>query len=277
MNLKPYLNIQAFNPLDLDLDLASSHDVDLPGSIADMAVMRETGLVVVRAGGSLYQFSLQEGHLIKERIKRPCEHGYPYLLCLQISGRAYLALSCWKCRDIKLMNLNKQLSADSLIEYEVITAFKGKWLEYMCHGEENRIFIQSRDDIVLELDTSTTAFKQVRRIKTGHSYSLCYVPDPHRLIVVSDGNEVCAVSCDNNKVVWKTRSSDRLLYLPSHDAVLVYERNAVVVLNPETGSEIKSISLPDTARRLDALCLFNNQIIVGGSAGGGHILYFDIK
>ena len=234
-------------------------------------MIRETGLVVMSTGsvmdiGYLLQFSLQKGHLLKKQINLPCEHCVVYLLCIQVAGREYLALSCYQCEDIKLMNLNKQLSSGSLsVEYEVVTAFKDESVYRMCHGEENRIFVQFFGTVVLELDTSTTRFSEVRRITTGNGYGICYVPDPHQLIVVSDDEEVHAVSCDNdNKVVWKTGRSGFLLYVPSYEAILVckYDGCDVVVLNPATGSEIKSIRLPDNVRNPAALCLFNNQIIV---------------
>ena len=245
-----------------------------------MTVMKETGVIVVSTQkGSLCQFSLQEGSFVKKKIKPPCEHGDPYLLCLQVAGQEYLALSCYECKHIKLMSLNKQLNSDSPIHYEMITAFKGEEVDRMCHGEKKRIFVQSAGGAILELNTSTTTFTEVRRIRTGRGYSLCYVPDPHRLIVVRDGNEVRAVSCDNN-VMWRiTGHPGRLLYLPSHDAILVYERDAVVVLNPETGSELKSIPLPDRVRTPQAVCLFNNQVMVASYVifALKCISYFDLK
>ena len=74
-----------------------------------MTVMREMGLIVVSTWQlSLFQLSLQEGSLIEKEIQCPCEHYSLYLLCVQIAGHEYLALSCEECEDIKLMDLNKQ-------------------------------------------------------------------------------------------------------------------------------------------------------------------------
>ena len=259
-----------------------------------MTVIRETGLVVVSAEdhhGSLFQFSLKEGSLVKQEIKSPCKHSSMYVLCLQVAGHEYLAVACPSCRDIKLMNLNRQLNSRPPVEYDVITAFSGQKVYHMCHGEENRIFVLSggsrgTDHTVLELDTSTTTFTRVRRIGPVNSYGLCYVPDPHRLLVFSDDGEARVVCCDHYKVVWKTDRPGRLLYLPNHEAILGFEwdviKSEAVVLDAATGSEIKSIRLPDSVRELEAVCLFNNQIIVAGNVThmgkvASRISYFDLK
>ena len=149
-------------------------------NIHDMTVMRETRLIVVSTWeGSLFQLSLQEGHFIEKEIKRPCEHGVPvYLLCVQVEGSEYLALSCEWCETIKLMNLNKQKRSSSesrLMQYKVITALSGEKVSRMCHGEKNRLFVLLLND-VLELDTSTTPFKKVNIGSTCSRlpYQICY-------------------------------------------------------------------------------------------------------
>ena len=255
--------------------------------------MRETGLVVLSTlRGTLHQLSLQEGRLIKKEIKHPCKHGVPavYLMCVQVAGREYLALSCKMCRNIKLMNLNKQKengSKSKLLQYEVITALCGENVYDMCQGEENRLFVQSGHFDVLELDTSTTTFTKLKTIYIGSTvalYGLCYVPDPHRLLVVCFLGEVRAVSCDDNTVVWRAKKDKdlkpgRLLYIPSHNAILVadWRKNEVVVLNSGPGSQIQSITLPHNVYEIRGLCLFNDQIIVASGVYGRHISYFSLK
>ena len=151
-----------------------------------MTVMRETGLIVVSTKGwsrFLLQLSLQAGWLVDKQIQPPCEDTLS-LECVQVAGWEYVAISCIDCRNIKLMNLNKQNpNSGPKIQYEVITAFNGDWVGHMCQGEDNKLFVQSDNDTVLELDRSTTAFTKVRTINTGPTYSLCYVPDG--LLVVS--------------------------------------------------------------------------------------------
>ena len=251
-----------------------------------VTVMKETGLIVVSTlDRTLFQISLQEGRLIKKYIKCPCEH-HACLLCVEVAGREYLAVSCKWCETIKLMNLNKQKRSSSesqLIQYKLKTAFRGDKVDHMVHGEENRLFIDA-GGVVLELDTSDTPFTKVRTIRSDEDLcALCYVPDPHRLLVVSGHYKVCAVSRDNNNIVWTTEYRRHFLYIPSYDVILAVNVNVnvnvnvIAVLNPETGSELQSICLPDSVRNIRGLCLFKNQIIVACDAWGGNISYFNLK
>ena len=234
-----------------------------------MTVMRETGLIVVSTmNGSLFQSTLQEGRLIQKQIKPTCEHDV-YLLCVQVAGQEYLAVSCWRCEDIKLMNINKQKGSSGLeIEYEVIRAFRGRNVRHMCQGEENRIFVLS-DGSVLELDTATTPFTNMRSINTGMAFSLCYVPDPHRLLVVCDWKDVCGISCDDGKAVWKAEKGKNfdpscLFFLPSHDVLFVVDREniRIRIVSPATGHQIKYMNLPDHVKGITGLHWFKEQILV---------------
>ena len=256
----------------MELDIVSSQKVNL-SNIWDMTVMQEAGLIIVsgaRYGNSetLFQFSLHEGLFIEKEIKPPYEH-YLHLLCVNVAGREYLALSCVDCRDIQLMDLNKQkgFSAQSgshMIRYVMKTAFSGERVLRMCQVNENRLFVQSDNDSVLELDTSTTIFTKVRTIRTGPVSGLCYVPDPYRLLIARDGGELRAFSSGDKKVVWRDRHSGHLLCLPSHDATLVadWSKNRVTILHPGLGSKIQIIQLPAYVRGIRALFLINSQIVV---------------
>ena len=251
-----------------------------------MTVMRETGLVVVSSpppDEHLFQLSTWGGHLIEREIKRPCRHPV-YLMGMQVAGREYLALSCWTCRDIKLMNLNKQKKSRTFIQYDMITAFKGETMGHMCQGEADRLFVQIIVDAVLELDTSAAAFTKVRRISTGWIHSLCYVPDLHQLLVVSDVSGICAVSCDNNTGVWRIKdfNHSHVLYVPSHDAVLVahspYIR--IIVLDSGSGSDIQTLKLPDYIHEIKGMCSVNGQIVILSKRVedvNARISYFSLK
>ena len=268
----------------MQLDLISSHDVSLP-IIRDVTVMRETGLIVVSGETvftkDLLQLSLQEGDFIKKVIKPPCEHSL-CLLCVQAAGREYLALSCFYCQTIKLMNLNKRkenISESQLMQYEVITAFSGKMVDSMCHGEGNRIFVQSSKGYVMELDTSTTTFAKLKSIHTGLVKSMCYVPHPHRLIVVSDEHEVRAMSYNDYNgtiVVWKRELKlGCLFYVSSHGVTLATDRseNKVAYLHPGNGSKMQDKSLPEEVPKIGAMCLINGLIIV---ASRDRISYYSL-
>ena len=275
------------------MDLFSSHDANRRQS-RDMAVMRETGFIVISTvDGTLYQFSLQEGRLIEKRVKPPCRHGFLYLLCVQVVEHEYLALSCRMCGYIKLMNLNKQTgnsSESQLIQYELITAFSGVFVNGMCHGEKNRLFVRS-SSVVLEMDTSSTTFKKVKTIGIDSpNYSLdmcsdmCFVPDPHRLLVVSGSDGACARFCDDNKIAWRVHDSTmydslrNILYAPTLKAILVGDQSkrSLTFLNPGNGAKIQSIRLFDYdiyMHEIPCISLFNDRIIVASKGNRGRISY----
>ena len=255
-----------------------------------MTVMRETGLIVVSAWrGTLYQLLLQEGSFVEKQIKHPCEHRLIYMVCVQEAGHEYLAVSCYLCGNIKLMDLNKpkgNSSESQLIQYEIITAFSGEKIICMCHGE-NRIFVQTSRGDVLELDTSTTTFTKVRTISTSGSVrglytGLYYVPHPHRLLLVAydDDGGVRAVSCDDKKEAGRVNSGDlcsgELSYTPTHESIIVadWSRNEVVILSPSNGSRLQSIQLPNNVHGILGLCAYNDQLIVRSE---GRISYFSLK
>ena len=278
------------------MDLFSSHDANLR-QFRDMAVMRETGLIVISTvDATLYQFSLQEGRLIEKRVKPPCRHGFLYLLCVQVVEHEYLTLSCRMCGYIKLMNLNIQKAKSSetkLIQYDVITALSGEFVNRMCHGEKNRLFVRSHDD-VLELDTSSTTFRKVKTIGIDSpKYSLdvfsdmCFVPDPHRLLVVIGSEGACARFCDDNKIAWRVHDSTmydspcNILYAPTHKAILVTDQSKISLtfLNPGNGAQIQLIRLFDYdiyMHEIQCISLFNDRIIVASKGDWGRISYFSL-
>ena len=263
-----------------------------------MAVMRETGLIVVSTWeGSLFQLSLQEGHLVKNQIERPCKHDV-HMLCVKVTEREYLALSCYYCKNIKLMDLNKtSVVYAQKVKYELITAFSGEKVERMCHGDENRILVRSFN-YVLELDTSSKAFMKTKIIKPSTSGNfvsrhlfpdICYMPDPHRLIYICERDHINVVSCNDNKFEWLV-ARDRnlyylgnLLYAPSHDVILVADRdkNKIVLFSTGLGSQTRHyLTLPDDICNIRGLCCFNNQVITAsGEVGSGkqRISYFSLK
>ena len=203
---------------------------------------------------------------------------------MQAAEQEYLALSCQECRDIKLLDLNKQNpNSGTKTQYEVITAFSGEGVGCMYQGEEKRIFVKIWH-AVQELDTSTTTFTKVRSIGTGRTYG--YVPDPHRLFVVRDKGDICALSYDNNIVVWRIEESidfhpSHVLYVPNHDAVLVAHRLIkITVLDPGSGSEIQTLRLPHYIYKIKGMCLVHGQIIVLSEGVGevnARISYFSLK
>ena len=140
-----------------------------------------------------------------------------------------------------------------------------------CEGDKNTLYASIHGtDQVIELKWSTEKFKEEKRIFTGIKYpdGLCYVPPPHRLIVVSDhdGGKVQAVwpsvssavaqrltgqqpilrrrsdSFQQGVVIWKLSGTvggkkiypRGLAYLQNNVLVADGERGRVLVLESET-------------------------------------------
>ena len=174
--------------------------------------------------------------------------------------------------DLSKQKVNGFISQE--MQDEVITAFSGEKVSHMRHGEHNRLFVQLKSKHVLELDISSTTFTKVKTIINDRGSLFCYVPDPFRLLVIRFENEVRAVSCDDNKTIWKVHGDDNLdagylLYAATHESIIVSDcsRNGVVILSPIDGSRLQSIQLPDYVHDIRGLCVYNDQIIVRSEEG----------
>ena len=213
-----------------------------------------------------------------------------------VAGHEYFSLSCHWCQNIKLMDLNKQLelltgndkgqSSCELkkIQNDVITAFSGEYVYRMVQCEENRLFLEIGNGKVLELDTSTTRFTQVRTINTGWGHGLCYVPDPHRVLGFSSEIWLHVVYCDKKNTVCRLKidgvfNPGCLLYIPSHDVILVadQQKNIIAVLKGSSGEWIQSIRLPSDLRDIHYMFLFHKQIVVASEKDRGRVAFFSVK
>ena len=216
--------------------------------------MRETDHIVVEGFKAkkdpwfLYILSRQGGSALKEeaKIKHPCTHGLNTdLLSLQILWREYLAISCVKCEDIKLVDLKSK---------NVTAAFSGEAVYTMCSGW-HKLFVNIQDtDKILELDCSSTKFTQLRTFKAGleNIYGMCYAPKPLSLLIVSDTtcNTIRAVDCNTGEVAWtidgdvdgRTIVPYEVILLPRQQVILVsdsgYDR--MLVLNGQTGAHAQT-------------------------------------
>ena len=241
--------------------------------------MRDTGQVVVsgiRDGvWSLFVFSPQWGGALREsRLDTPCGHSVDDLLSLQIKGQEYLAVACWECKDIKLIDLARKIS--------VLSAFSGEKVEKMCKGEKDRLYVSvvSSEGRILELDCSRTEFKEVKILSTGlDPYSLCYA-SPHKLLFVCsyDQKSTKVTSVTDNKTKWvfkneydgKAINPRGFAYLRRHDRLLVADgvNSRVLVLNPGSGDYVGAIDMtaPDIGRpnvySIRGMLLYNGQIIM---------------
>ena len=108
-----------------------------------------------------------------------------------------------------------------------------------------------------------------------------YVPDPLRLLVVNvtDMDTVRATSCEDNKVVWRAKYQDLLLYVPSHNVILAVDScdKRVTYLKPDNGAQIQSNELPDNIQEIKGMCLLGDQIIVASERDKGRVSFFFLK
>ena len=131
---------------------------------------------LLRADDQLHTLRLfsREGK-VEMRYLSICKHEVEqYLLAVKTDNWEMLAFSCPHCQRITLMSLGKG---------DTTQAYKGEWVGRMCHGGENRIFVQAKKNEILELkvDPDIPKFAKVNTIHSGvqSRYSgLCYVPSP---------------------------------------------------------------------------------------------------
>ena len=285
-----------FNPLPVD-------SVCLEWCLS-FVPLKKTGQMVVsqkknnKGPWSLFLLTLGEEGLIEKRIKSPCKHAV-HLLNIPVKGQEHIALCCVKCGAFKIMNISKSIGEDSSdhsdeIKYEISSAFDKVLVHRICQGELNRLYVLSKSDKIIELNTSTVPFKEVDRssirtkIKSNLYRDLCYVPDPHKIIIVSDGITVHGISCDSKKIIWtlEDRVDGRkidlhdLLYLPDRQIALVAdgENRRVLVLDPISGSHRQTIELPGDWGEIKRLCIQGNQVVLlDVSDHGAKISFFSLR
>ena len=239
------------------------------------------GIVVkdmVNTGHVIKVYKIRGGKLrVDKTNKAPCEHYNTKLLGLLINNKELLAVSCTACFKIYILNLETE---------QVVEAFKGEWVEYMCHGRKGRMFVESSGDTVMELDCSLSRFTSKNTIHIGLEYcwSLCYL-STHNCLVVSNRVEIRAVSCWDSSLVWRVQGEvegkkiNPCALLLFRDSVLVADRDneRIIVVDPSDGSYIKTIQTPGvgTIRRLG---LYNTQIVMlNGNVHKPKLSFFDIK
>ena len=250
-------------------------------NFSGMALMKETGKVAVRGRVNeglpwgLFLINPKDGSMEQPKVSGLCDH-WPSFLCLQIEGCEYLAHSCARCGQIKLINFKKGAT---------ITAFSEENVRDMVEGEANRLYVLiKRSGHVMEVDCSRTVFVKLRVIeyslkRTPH---MCYVPSPNRLLVISGvpieptsglpKHVIQATSCDTGIVAWrlkgkindKNMATHNMLFLPSHNVILVSDgrQSGVLVLNPNTGEHIETIQVPDHVDEIWDLHLHAGQVIM---------------
>ena len=162
-----------------------------------------------------------------------------------MQNQEYLAVGCFMCKNIKLLNLKTE---------KVTKAFSSiNPIENMCHGDQGRLLVLCGRNI-MELDSSNVKFKTIQTIPLNIEIccGLSYVPSPYNLIFAADRlcHKVQAISLRSKKLQWmvdKIEGTDidpyGCMYFPRHNTILVCDlwKKRIVALNPADGSHMTTI------------------------------------
>ena len=138
-----------------------------------------------------------------------------------------------------------------------------------CPGESGTIFVQTRkDQSILQLDATSSVFKgPIRTLHTDRpSFAMCYIPPPNNLLVLELFGDIFALSVEKDEVIWENENKlVGFLFYPKYDVLLTAspKEDTLSVVNPETGNQMATLSLPYTPREdRDVrvfLCLCSNE------------------
>ncbi len=195
---------------------------------------------------SLCLYELVAGRLRQvKQVKLPCEHDNQRLLGMMVGEQKLLAVACWDCGDIKLMNLDTEETHQAYVSHDGAVS--------MCQGEEGRIWVFCCSDWskmnhkLRELNCSTKDFTGTGRSldTTGFCDDMCYLPAPHKALVISCSTPVGidwmeAISCDTGQQLWSQDQGGVTLH-PNHQLLLVaHFNNEVLLVDPSTGSTLQT-------------------------------------
>ncbi len=199
-----------------------------------------------------------------------CEHVVCDMSPVTTGNQELLAVSCWMCGVIRLLNLETGESS---------TAFRDPRYKprCMCEGEEGQIFVDCREKgngegMILLLEWSASGLSIIRYIPVDKSMPLeCYIPK-HRLLMTCDYCELEATSSEDGKMQWELDkdtlihdSFPRAAYSPTQDALLVSSDdpdNAISVLNAADGVLRQVFQRPQNVGGLHEMRLHNDQLIL---------------
>ena len=269
------------------MNLKASDDLELDDCGA-LTTMASYGKIILRGrgtdGGFWYLYSKygpQTGIRVEMSL---CQHGSTLqnpisLLHVAVNDHEVLAIACYECKNIKLVDLRRKSLFSFLWARKTKVVYEGV-VYRMCQGESNRIFVKTDCDNVLELDTSDQGksndwkvFSQVTKIKIGFDIVLgmCYASTPKRLLIFSSPMRIWAVSCKTNNIMWQVEGKifgkkicpHGLLFLQECNLVLVSDANnsRILVLDPKDGTCLRALGLTGMGY-IAHLCLLGNQVVI---------------
>ena len=257
--------------------------------------MTESGIVVLwgktseQTPAAIHLYNPSTGFTKLPEVKGLCQHDHQYLLPVTMNNKELLAVSCPDCQMIRLLDVETR---DVTIAFHDSRFYPGR----MSHGEGDVMYVTHSVEgavPVLELNTAQVPFTgPVRTIQSGMKgyYSMCYIPSPHRLIVLSLHPEslIRAVSAETGEKVWEVKGEvdgvecrpNGLLFSPQHQVLLVADgwNYRLLVLHPGDGSHLQTIQLDREMGGIVELCLHQNKLVVHHYDDHKHkVSYFSIN
>ena len=253
----------------------------------------ESGIVVLwgkpseQTPAAFHLYNTSTGFTKLPEVKGLCEHDRQNLLPVTMNNKELLAVSCPYCEMIRLLDVENE---DVTVAFHDSRFYPG----VMSHGEGDVMYVVHgvKGFPVLELNTAQVPFTgPVRTIQSGMEeyFGLCYIPSPHRLIVLSDHHPgiIRAVSAETGEKVWEVKEEfdgvqcypHGLLFSPQHQVLLVADgwNCRVLVLHPGDGSHLQTIQLDREMRVIADLCLHQNKLVVHHYDDHKHkVSYFSI-
>ena len=223
-------------------------------------------------------FLNQDGTFTGREAQRVCEHATaelnPYsLLQIMVSCTRYIAVACWMCGMIRLINAQDP-------SQEPIVAYKGTKVEVglMCLGPTGTLCSMDRfSGKVYLLDCTSTKFilkRKLSEISNLLADDICYNED-HDLVILCSWiyKRICAVRISDGHIVWdkskqvvngKEWHPNCLAYLHDQDLLLVGDQygERILVLSPNTGNILQTLSPEKVTERINDLHLINDKLVV---------------
>ncbi len=240
----------------LELKTISTHNTGLQDA-RRFTVMPKSGRIVILGQApksdvwALHLYKLEGRRLQKIRqVNKPCEHAdLCDVLGMVVEDEELLAVPCWTCADIKLVNVDTG---------KISIAYSGEEKPgRLCYGEPGRIWVylkKDRKDMLRELDCSRKSFTDTgRKVDvTAGCWYVCFVPLVGGALVLSHDDWAEAVSCETGQQLWRLDGKvDGKMIVPhgvalhrEHQLLVVADQNNNRILVTDPGSGAQSLPLP---------------------------------
>ncbi len=230
-------------------------------------------------GFHIYSGSAEDWRKLKQ-LPGLCQHGVWDMVPVTTGNQELLAVSCWDCKVIRLLNLETGESS---------TAFRDPWYtpQFLCEGEEGQMFVRCWGNKILQLNCSSQTFDVVKSVKlekscSAYGCSIRHVPR-HKLVVTVGDREVRGYDSESGKLRWeKPKASiktNTIVYSPEHDVVLFLcwkNLSVIYVLNASDGELRQELRLPGVYDVWD-MKLHDGQLVLLHSYGESEVSFFSLQ